>query len=107
MERRSIEVADIFRRYGEAYRAQAGPALSTGQRRVMTAIEQCRTAALGGHVERCDGCGHTRVWFNSCRDRHCPHVFADHLQPARQTEWVVYAKRPFAGPQQVFDYVGR
>src|ERR1700738_4900632 len=38
----------------------------------MTAIERCRTAALGGHVEQCDRCGHTRVWFNSCRDRHCP-----------------------------------
>jgi len=260
VERRPIDVAEIFRRYGEAYREQAGPAFSTGQRRVMTAIKRCRTAALGGHVERCDGCGHTRGWFNSCRDRHCPrcqalaraewiadrqadlleceyfhvvftvpeavtaiafqnqavvygllfhaaaatlrtiaadpthlgaqigffavlhtwgqtlvfhphlhcvvpggglspdgthwvscrpgfflpvrvlsrlfrrllldslhhafdtgqlrfcralealshpHVFVDHLQPARQTEWIVYAKRPFAGPQQVLDYVGR
>src|SRR5713226_7355227 len=42
------------------------------QRRVMTAIEQCRTAALGGHVDQCDRCGHRRVWYNSCRDRHCP-----------------------------------
>jgi hypothetical protein len=253
-------VADIFRRFGETFRVQAGPALSAGHRRVMTAIEQCRTAALGGHVEQCDSCGHTRVWFNSCRDRHCPRcqslaraawiadreadllnceyfhvvftvpeeigaiayqnkavvygllfhaaaetlrtiaadpthlgaqigffavlhtwgqtlvfhphlhcvvpggglscdgthwvacrpgfflpvrvlsrlfrrlmldslqaafdagqlqfsgsleslshpqVFADSLQPMRQTEWVVYAKRPFAGPQQVLDYVGR
>lgn len=260
MARRAIDVAEIFRRYGDAYRQQAGAALSTKQRRVMTAVEQCRTAALGGHVERCDGCGHTRVSFNSCRNRHCPrcqslaraawiadreadlldceyfhvvftvpepvmaialqnqavvyglllraaaatlrtiaadpthlgahigffavlhtwgqtlifhphlhcvvpggglsldgthwvscrpgfflpvrvlsrlfrrlllesvhhafdtgqlrfsgtlhalshpHVFADHLHRARQTEWVVYAKRPFAGPQQVLDYVGR
>lgn len=38
----------------------------------MSSIEQCRTAALGGHVEQCDHCGHRRVWFNSCRDRHCP-----------------------------------
>jgi hypothetical protein len=72
VDRPAIEVADIFRRYGEAYRVQAGAVLSLQQRRVMTAIERCRTAALGGHVEQCDRCGHTRVWFNSCRDRHCP-----------------------------------
>ena len=253
-------VADVFRRYGDTYRARAGAVLSTAQRRVMTAIERCRTAALGGHVEQCDRCGHRRVWYNSCRNRHCatcqslaraawieqrqaelldcpyfhvgftvpqaiaeialqnkavvysllfratattlrtiaadpthlgaeigffavlhtwgqtllhhPHLhcvvpggglspdgtrwiacragfflpvrvlsrlfrrlflqglqeafdagrlrfsgsldaltdrlaFADHLTPARQTEWVVYAKKPFAGPQQVLDYVGR
>jgi hypothetical protein len=260
VERRPTDVAEIFRRYGDAYRQQVGSALTTGQRRVMQAVARCRTAALGGHVERCDDCGHTRVWFNSCRNRHCPRcqslaragwiadrqadlldceyfhvvftvpeavtaiafqnqglvygllfhaaaatlrtiaadpthlgaqigfvavlhtwgqtlifhphlhcvvpggglsrdgtqwiscrpgfflpvrvlsrlfrrrlldslqhafdtgqlhffgtlealshpqVFADHLQRARQTEWVVYAKRPFAGPQQVLDYVGR
>ncbi len=66
------EVADIFRRYGEAYRAQHDASLSTAQRRVMTAIELCRTAALGGHVEQCDHCGHSRIAFNSCRNRHCP-----------------------------------
>jgi hypothetical protein len=65
-------VADVFRRYGDVYRHQAGPSLSTAQRRVMTAIEQCRTAALGGHVEQCDRCGQTRVWYNSCGNRHCP-----------------------------------
>jgi len=260
VDRSAIDVAEIFRRYGEAYRLQAGPTFTSRQRRVMSSIEQCRTAALGGHVEQCDHCGHRRVWFNSCRDRHCPrcqslaraawtnareadlldteyfHVvftvpapiaaiafqnkavvygilfraaaetlrtiaadpqhlgaqigffavlhtwgqtlvfhphlhcvvpggglshdgirwiscrrgfflpvrvlsrlfrrlfltflhdsfdagqlrfsgalqplaqpcgFADHLKPARQTEWVVYAKPPFAGPQQVLDYVGR
>ena len=69
--RAAITVAD-FRRYGDTFRAQAGAALSTAQRRVMTAIEQCRTAALGGHVEQCDRCGHRRVWYNSCRNRHCP-----------------------------------
>ncbi|TJV54931.1 MAG: IS91 family transposase, partial [Mesorhizobium sp.] len=65
-------MADIFRGYGEAYRAQHDASLSTAQRRVMTAIELCRTAALGGHVEACDQCGHRRIAFNSCRDRHCP-----------------------------------
>ena len=260
MDRPTPGVADVFRRYGETYRAQARTALSTAQRRVMTAIERCRTAALGGHVEQCDRCGHRRVWYNSCRNRHCAtcqslpraawieqrqaelldceyfhvvftvpnavaqiasqnkavvygllfratattlrtsaadpthlgaeigffavwhtwgqtlrhhphlhcvvpggglshdgtrwiacrpgfflpvrvlsrlfrrlflqglqqafdagrlhfsasldaltdrHAFADHLTPARQTEWYVYAKKPFAGPQQVLDYVGR
>jgi len=72
MDRPTLTVGDIFRRYGEAYRRAADRVLSTAQRRVMTAIESCRTAALGGHVEQCDHCGHTRVWYNSCRNRHCP-----------------------------------
>src|SRR5215470_1221529 len=72
MSRPKVEVADIFRRHGAAWRAVNEGHLSLGQRRVMTAIELCRTAALGGHVERCDDCGHTRVAYNSCRNRHCP-----------------------------------
>ena len=68
----SPEVADVFRRYGEAYREQHGASLSTAQRRAMSAIELCRTAALGGHVERCDSCGHQRISYNSCRSRNCP-----------------------------------
>ena len=72
MDRPKLEVADIFRRYGEAYRQQHGASMSVGQRRVMTAIEVCRTAVLGGHLERCDQCGYERNAFNSCRDRHCP-----------------------------------
>lgn len=72
MDRPKFEVADVFRRYGEAYREQHGASMSTQQRRVMTAIEVCRTAVLGGHLERCDDCGHERNAFNSCRDRHCP-----------------------------------
>lgn len=71
MSRPKIEVADIFRRYGEAWRTENAARLSSGQRRVMTAIELCRTAALGGHVERCDDCSHTRIAYNSCRNRHC------------------------------------
>jgi hypothetical protein len=66
------EVADVFRRYGDAYREQHDGSLSTAQRRVMTAIEICRTAAIGGHVEQCDTCGHQRISYNSCRNRHCP-----------------------------------
>jgi hypothetical protein len=65
------EVADVFRRYGEAYRENHGASLCTAQRRVMSAIELCRTAALGGHVERCDRCDHQRISYNSCRNRHC------------------------------------
>src|SRR5499433_638645 len=72
MARGGPEVADVFRRYGEAYRQRHGASLSTAQRRVMTAIERCRTAALGGHVEQCDTCGHQRISYNSCRNRHCP-----------------------------------
>jgi hypothetical protein len=72
MDRPKLEVADVFRRYGGAYRDRHGASLSTAQRRVMSAIEKCRTAALGGHLERCDECGHERNCYNSCADRHCP-----------------------------------
>jgi hypothetical protein len=72
MDRPKLEVADVFRRYGEAYRQEHGASLSMAQRRVMTAIEVCRTAALGGHLEQCDHCGHQRNAYNSCSDRHCP-----------------------------------
>jgi hypothetical protein len=70
--RPALEVADIFRRHGDAFRARQGGRLSPDQRRVMAAIEVCRSAALGGHVERCDDCGLVRIAYNSCRDRHCP-----------------------------------
>ena len=72
MARSGPEVADIFRRYGAAYRETYGASLCSAQRRVISAIELCRTAALGGHVERCDRCDHQRICYNSCRDRHCP-----------------------------------
>ena len=68
--RARLEVADIFRRYGDAFRAEQGDRLSHAQRRVMAAIETCRTAALGGHAERCEDCGEIRVAYNSCRNRH-------------------------------------
>jgi Putative transposase/Transposase zinc-binding domain len=66
------EVADVFRRHGPDYRSTHADSLSRGQRRAMSAIERCRSAALGGHLERCDSCGHERVAYNSCRNRHCP-----------------------------------
>ena len=68
----SLEVADIFRVAGPAYRASHAGQLSLHQLKVMSAIENCRTAALGGHVEACEDCGHRRIAYNSCRNRHCP-----------------------------------
>ncbi len=72
MSRPALEVADIFRASGPAYRALQAGHLSFGQLRVMAAIEACRTAALGGHVSACEKCGHTHIAYNSCRNRHCP-----------------------------------
>jgi hypothetical protein len=67
-----LEVADIFHRHGAAWRRANAGHLSLGQLKVMSAIENCRSAALGGHVERCEDCGHHRIAYNSCRNRHCP-----------------------------------
>ncbi len=67
-----LEVADVFRRFGQAFRDQHNASLSSARRRAMLAIERCRTAALGGHVERCGDCGHQRIAYNSCRNRNCP-----------------------------------
>lgn len=101
-----LEVADIFRQVGPTYRSNHADTLSLGQRRVMSAIERCRTAALGGHVEQCDACGHQRIAFNSCRNRHCPKcqslVRAQWLED-RQTELlpVEYFHVVFTVPQEV------
>ncbi len=70
MARPTVEVADVFRRHGERYRQQHR--LPVQQLKLMRAIETCRTAALGGHVERCSQCPHQRISYNSCRNRHCP-----------------------------------
>ena len=72
MGRPALEVADIFRAHGPAWREAQRGHLSLAQLKVMSAITQCRTAALGGHVLRCDGCGTDQVSYNSCRNRHCP-----------------------------------
>src|SRR6201991_595164 len=72
MSRTGLEVADAFRRFGQAFRDHPAASLSAARRRAMAAIESCRTAALGGHVERCGDCGHQRVAYNSCRNRNCP-----------------------------------
>ena len=68
----ALEVADVFRRHGEAFRHAHAGHLGRVERRVMGAVTVCRTAALGGHVEQCDDCGAIRIAYNSCRNRHCP-----------------------------------
>jgi hypothetical protein len=77
------EVADVFRRYGAVYRDAHAGHLSLDQRKVMGAIEACRSPALGGHVEQCGDCGHARVSYNSCRNRHCPKC-----QGLARAEWL-------------------
>ncbi|PAQ11310.1 IS91 family transposase [Mesorhizobium temperatum] len=83
MSRPSLEVADIFHRHGATWRAAHAGHLSLGQMKVMSAIESCRTAALGGHVEACEDCGHSRIAYNSCRNRHCPKC-----QSAAAPDWL-------------------
>ena len=72
MGRPALEVADIFRAHGPAWRQAQHAHLSLGQLKVMSAIEQCRSAALGGHILRCEACAHSEIAYNSCRNRHCP-----------------------------------
>jgi hypothetical protein len=85
VSRTKLEVADIFRRYGPAWRHANAGHISLEQLKVMSAIENCRTAELGGHVARCENekCGHTQVAYNSCRNRHCPKC-----QGAAAREWL-------------------
>ncbi len=83
--RPALEVADIFRDHGAAWRDANRGHVSLDQLKVMSAIERCRTAALGGHVARCENaaCGHTHVAYNSCRNRHCPKC-----QGAASRDWL-------------------
>ncbi len=81
--RPALEIADILRRHGPAWRAAHAGHVSLDQLKVMSAIETCRTAALGGHVEGCEDCGHRRIAYNSCRNRHCPKC-----QGAKAREWL-------------------
>jgi ssDNA-binding Zn-finger/Zn-ribbon topoisomerase 1 len=83
VSRPALEVADIFRGYGAAWRKANAGHVSLGQLKVMSAIESCRTAALGGHVARCEKCSHTLIAYNSCRNRHCPKC-----QGAAAKEWL-------------------
>lgn len=83
MMRPQLEVADVFRQHSTDYLDHFGGSLSPDQRRVLRDISQCRTAALGGHVEACDSCGHQRIAYNSCRNRHCPKC-----QGAARRKWL-------------------
>jgi hypothetical protein len=83
VSRPSLEVADIFRGHGPAWRRAHAGHVSLGQLKVMSAIENCRTAALGGHVARCEECAHSQISYNSCRNRHCPKC-----QGAAAREWL-------------------
>jgi len=83
VSRPAFEVADIFREHGAAWRRANAGHVSLGQLKVMSAIESCRTAALGGHVARCEKCSHTLIAYNSCRNRHCPKC-----QGATAKEWL-------------------
>ncbi len=85
MSRPALEVADIFRDHGAAWRRANAGHVSLDQMKVMSAIERCRTAALGGHVARCENktCAHTIIAYNSCRNRHCPKC-----QGAAAREWL-------------------
>jgi len=83
VSRPALEVADIFRDFGAAWRRANAGHVSLGQMKVMSAIERCRTAALGGHVARCEKCSHTHIAYNSCRNRHCPKC-----QGAAAKEWL-------------------
>jgi hypothetical protein len=106
VERPHLEVADVFRRFGSEYRLQHAGTLARAQQRVMSAIERCRTEALGGHLEQCDACGYQRPAYNSCRNRHCPKcqslARAQWLQD-RQTELLPtgYFHIVFTLPEQI------
>ncbi len=106
MPRPPLEVADIFKAHGAAWRRANAGHVSLDQLKVMSAIESCRTAALGGHVEQCEDCRHTRIAYNSCRNRHCPKcqgaVARDWLA-ARQAELlpVPYYHVVFTLPAQI------
>jgi Putative transposase/Transposase zinc-binding domain len=89
VSRPSLEVADIFRGHGPAWRRANAGHVSLGQLKVMSAIESCRTAALGGHVARCEECAHSQISYNSCRNRHCPKcqgAAAKHWLAAREAD---------------------
>ena len=108
MARPTLEVADIFRAHGPAWRRANAGHVSLGQLKVMSAIERCRTAALGGHVARCEKCAHEHVAYNSCRNRHCPKcqgAAASDWLAARQAELlpVPYFHVVFTVPAEIAD----
>ena len=104
----SLEVADIFRAHGAAWRAANAGHINLNQFKVMSAIERCRTVALGGHVARCADCAHEHIAYNSCRNRHCPKCQAGAAKTwlaAREAELlpVRYFHLVFTLPKQIAD----
>jgi hypothetical protein len=83
MTRPRLELAEVIRAHGDAFLDQYGATLSPERRRVLNDLIRCRTAALGGHAEACDRCGHRRIAYNSCRNRHCPKC-----QASAAAQWV-------------------
>ena len=103
-----LELADVFRAHGPSYRSVQAGHLSLNQLKAMSAIEACRTAELGGHVERCEDCAHVQVAYNSCRNRHCPRcqgAAARRWLEAREAELlpVAYYHVVFTVPSEVAD----
>jgi len=108
MSRPSLEVADILRRHGHLWRQSHHGHISLGQLKVMSAIERCRSAALGGHVLFCPTCDHQQIAYNSCRNRHCPKCQASAAHrwlDARQADLlpVDYYHLVFTLPAQISD----
>ena len=101
MSRPALEVADIFRDHGTAWRSANAGHVSRDQMKVMSAIERCRTAALGGHVARCENCSHTLIAYNSCRNRHCPKC-----QGAAAKQWLAERELPVPYFHVVFTLPG-
>src|SRR6476619_2199372 len=98
MARPALEVADIFRDHGPAWRKANAGHVSLDQLKVMSAIECCRTAALGSHVARCEDCSHTLIAYNSCRNRHCPKCQFPHTAP---TSGIDGSSLPYASQGRV------
>ena len=104
IRRPALEVADVIRQYGDDFCERYGGLLSATQRQALRDLALCRTAALGGHVEQCLDCGHERIAYNSCRNRHCPKCQAlaraqwldrqaQHLLPVEYHTWSSLCRR--------------
>ena len=110
-ERPALEVAEVIREHGQAFLDKHGGWLSSTQKQALRDLARCRTAALGGHLERCLDCGHQRIAYNSCRNRHCPkcQALARARWLQRQAEFllpVAYYHVVFTLPQQVAELAG-
>ena len=101
MTEQRLEVADVFRQYGEAFLKRWGHTVSSQQRKALRDIGACRTAALGGHLEHCDGCPHEVIAYNSCRNRSCPKC-----QSTARDRWLAERAKEQGVTEVVFDRGG-